>query len=471
MAGSWRDEAEKVEAPSWRAEAVPVATETSGAPEAPDPEPTAGGKALGMTRAALNTATLGFGDELTGLLESKFPSLGKPLWGEGSDAPAKQKTYQQARDEERGMLDTASKRHPVASVAGAFLTPGLGSLKGVGGIAKLAGLGAVSSLGDSRADLTRGEYLDAAWDAGKGGLTGTAFGVGGQLASKALGRLGKYFSGMAPKAVERAGEMATAAEEKGLAADLGKYRSSIQSASRDLEVIERAAASGTAEEMASAKAFLATPEAAALRSSVLASKLKTAPTRISEMADLLAEYEARAASKAENIATQKGELLSSPVKKGILPRLKTDLSRTIPVALGSAIGGVPGMIGGAAVGAMLGNRGTAWSNALQSPRLQKAIGDFATSTAPATLGKFGRALTEAAAQSPAAFLALHQMLKEQFPDYDPAQVDAMLGGASKPLAQKDGPVVLDGGSISRGEGGPEDQKFSALRRQFKGGKP
>lgn len=121
-------------------------------------------------RGAAQGASLGYFDELQAALR----------------APFSDRTYDQIRDEYRADDKIAEEAHPTAStlgkvgggVATAFI-PGLGLAKGAS-LLKMAGQGAVlgglTGLGDSEADLTKGEVGQAALDAGKGALAGGAIG-------------------------------------------------------------------------------------------------------------------------------------------------------------------------------------------------------------------------------------------------------------------------------------------------------
>lgn len=136
----------------------------------PKPKPS-WAEALG--RGALQGATLGFGDELAGLVESIVTD----------------KTYEQARDESRAKNKAAQEAHPwlygggeLAGGAATALIPGVGA---AGGLGKAIATGAAAGLGSSEADLTKGEVGQAVADTAIGGaLGGLAHGAG-----KAIGGL------------------------------------------------------------------------------------------------------------------------------------------------------------------------------------------------------------------------------------------------------------------------------------------
>lgn len=187
---------------SFKADSQPGRTGVAIADEAgfkPDPgahplaAPEEPGRVMSFLRGAKQGATLGFGDEISGALESAF-----------SD-----KSYTQARDEARANDKAAQGAHPwlygaggIAGGAASAFVPGLnvakagtaiagarGILAGAGTAAKIgAGFGAVSGLGSSDADLTQGEFGRAALHTGIGAVLGGATGGVLQGASNVVGR-------------------------------------------------------------------------------------------------------------------------------------------------------------------------------------------------------------------------------------------------------------------------------------------
>jgi len=146
------------------------------------------GYAESFARGAAQGASLGFADEITGLLESI-----------GTD-----KTYTQARDESRENYALAHEANPKTSiagelggsVAGAFM-PGMGLAKGAGLAQQAmfgAKMGAVAGLGNSQADLTKGEVGQAATDvlhgAEFGGIAGPVLGAATQTVGKGVRAIG-----------------------------------------------------------------------------------------------------------------------------------------------------------------------------------------------------------------------------------------------------------------------------------------
>lgn len=122
---------------------------------------------------ALQGGTLGFADEIEGGIMSLL-----------SD-----KSYSQARDDARLRYDQAQSQNPGAYLAGNIgggvatsFIPGMGGAN----LAKLAGLGAVTGLGTSKADLTQGDISGAAIDTAVGAGTGYIAGKLGQKVNKLL---------------------------------------------------------------------------------------------------------------------------------------------------------------------------------------------------------------------------------------------------------------------------------------------
>lgn len=130
------------------------------------------GLGASFARGAAQGITLGFADEIAGLVESAFTG----------------KTYRQARDESRAAFARAQLANPKAYFAGEIgsaLVPGLGAAKAIkaGGTALQAGLraakiGGLSGAGASEADLTRGDVGGLARDVAIGGAASGVLGAG-----------------------------------------------------------------------------------------------------------------------------------------------------------------------------------------------------------------------------------------------------------------------------------------------------
>lgn len=201
---SWRDRAEVVKAPtsggSWRDRAVAVddAIEPEVMPDGFTPPPDIS-KLESFLRGGGQGLSFGFGDELTGAVESLFTD----------------KTYEQSRDESRAANDAAREANPWTyggSEVGGALIPSIIALLGSGGTAApavgggllkaaapmatrlapttikgMAAMGALDAAGRSEADLPEGEIGDFLTDVGMGAGLGATLGAGGKLVTKGAG--------------------------------------------------------------------------------------------------------------------------------------------------------------------------------------------------------------------------------------------------------------------------------------------
>lgn len=161
-------------------------------PEAPADEEDQPSMLESAGRGALSGLTLGFDDEIGGALKAAFTD----------------KTYAQARDELRAKKKAAQQANPwtygLSEILGGAATPGLGAVgaakEGVTAArtaitaAKAgAAAGALGGLGNSEADLTKGDVGGALKDTASGAAAGAATGA---LLHKILG-------GYIDKSVER----------------------------------------------------------------------------------------------------------------------------------------------------------------------------------------------------------------------------------------------------------------------------
>lgn len=156
-------------------------------PEEDKPEP---GLLEAGLRGAKQGLTFGFGDEITGALESAFTD----------------KTYEESRDEARTADKAAQKAHPVGyglaeilgGAAGTLAAPEIGALKGTGfamNAARGAGAGLLTGAGESEADVTKeGGAEQLVKDTARSGLVGAS--LGGILGTAAE----KYVKGAGERA-------------------------------------------------------------------------------------------------------------------------------------------------------------------------------------------------------------------------------------------------------------------------------
>lgn len=160
--------------------------------------------------------SFGFGDEIAGAAKAGYDTV----FGEDkfSDLPD---TYRRERDVERQRLSKAEKDQPgaylggnIAGSVGSAFIPGVGQamlpVKGASlgaNLLRAGAAGAVTGLGASQADLTKGEVGKATEDTFIGGLTGAgtagAFNAAGKVASKFTPEMLKKM------AAERAAKAAT----------------------------------------------------------------------------------------------------------------------------------------------------------------------------------------------------------------------------------------------------------------------
>lgn len=139
-------------------------------------------------RGVIQGATMGFADEIAGGVEA--------LWEKAKGDPtAFGELYKAKRDESRSNFKRAEDTNPKSYMAGqaggaisTALIPGMGQAN----VAKLAAQGAAMGLGSSEADLTEGEFANAAKDTLVGAGTGAVVGGAGKLLSKAGSAVGNF---------------------------------------------------------------------------------------------------------------------------------------------------------------------------------------------------------------------------------------------------------------------------------------
>lgn len=180
-------------------------------------------------RGLVQGSTAGFADELGGAVQGGLDSI----YGLFGDSPSEVNArlaeqgftgdvgptssgqmYTQGRDEMRELDRQAKEANPSAYTAGEIgggiassFVPGLNLGKGAS-LAKIAAqsaaMGGAAGLGLSDADLTKGEFGQAAWDTAKGAAVGGAIGAGSELAARGISALARK----APEALDRFAEKA-----------------------------------------------------------------------------------------------------------------------------------------------------------------------------------------------------------------------------------------------------------------------
>lgn len=164
-------------------------------------------KVLPLEAAARGFAqsyTGGLADEATGAIQT----AGDVLFGDTKLADAVDQ-YAKRRDESRANYRVAEVQQPGAyttgQVAGGIaqaVTPGGTLLKGANLATKAGILGGIYGLGESEADLTKGEYGQALQDTATGALVGSAVGKGAEVlhnqATKYVGKIKDALSNLKP---------------------------------------------------------------------------------------------------------------------------------------------------------------------------------------------------------------------------------------------------------------------------------
>lgn len=155
-------------------------------------------------RGALQGATAGFADEISGATEA--------LWNAAKGDPRTfGELYRTYRDESRANFKKAEEANPKSFMAGnvggavaTSLIPGMGGAT----IGKLALQGAAQGLGSSEADLTEGEFAQAAKDTAVGAGTGAAIGGAGKVLSAGASKVAPSVKNALSKTGDYLGEQA-----------------------------------------------------------------------------------------------------------------------------------------------------------------------------------------------------------------------------------------------------------------------
>jgi hypothetical protein len=150
------------------------------------------GAGVAAARGAASGATAGFADEAIGWLESTFPrlSLSPGDFLDPTVPTPEPRTYQQARDDYRGVQRQTREAQPAAYIAGE-VGGSIAGAKGLGaagqGYRGAVALGAASGLGNSEAELAQ-PTVSGVGTATTDTLKGAAFGVAGQFVGEQAGR-------------------------------------------------------------------------------------------------------------------------------------------------------------------------------------------------------------------------------------------------------------------------------------------
>lgn len=365
-------------------------------------------------RGAAQGATAGFADEATGLLQATQDGttpwyLKSPIAALAeftSGVPAEQRAagaqvdreraasmtpgerlkravaqYGMTRDAERRQNTAAREAHPGASlgaelVAGiplGFALPG-GNAKGVANLAKAGALaGGLGGAGGSTADLTQGDVAGFAKDTALGGALGAGIGA----AAGGLGRLVTRAGAGIREALADAAQMATTKAQKAVRTATSALGGEVAAAFKAIEKAEEIASNSagryTAQQVAQAQQWLASPEVVALAQNAADNMLAAGPGRVAGSLQTArnALQTAQDAATPQAIEASADAIASNPITTQVLPRLKNYASRAIPPAVGGAMGGPLGAAAGFGAGAVMGNPGTALANMLKHPSTRK----------------------------------------------------------------------------------------------------
>lgn len=320
----------------------PVASAEPPAPAKPG-GPDVGALEAGA-RGAIDMATFGFGDEIAAGSGALIDKL-------SGNAPDLGERYRELRDSERERDASAFEQHPgwyrtgegaaliaqigpkgivalgklgvnVAKNPGAVLSAikSVGSLEGAAkaltaggkGAAVGAGAGGAAGLGQSDADLTQGEYAEAAEDTLEGARTGAALGAplgaGGAMLEAGTGRLaGK--AAVADDIARKATELESLQGGAPASGKLAEAEARLRPAIDDLQRQQAALPARNAADAA---------QGAAERKALEASELSPLQKELDELGTARGELEARAAGEvraAEEAFARSPEAQGTPLQR------------------------------------------------------------------------------------------------------------------------------------------------------------
>jgi hypothetical protein len=201
----------------------------------------AGMKALGIGPDVLMA---GLSGGLPAAVASAGKSAGVALQEQGIEGTAER--YREERDKERAELARQEAAYPKTVTAGR-VAGGLGSAAvPAGGVASVgkaiaagAGYGAAAGLGESEADLTEGEFAEAATDTAIGGAIGAAAGGLGHGVAKVGGRAVNRLRGRDVNAERAAEKIARQVQKEGGELSEVGYEKTVRKFADDGEEVER----------------------------------------------------------------------------------------------------------------------------------------------------------------------------------------------------------------------------------------
>jgi hypothetical protein len=411
-------------------------------------------------QGAMKGGSLDFADELAGVVgvgehafdrAKNWAAPTDPADISAQDAPTGPQpksfadAYRLGRDKYRDLQAAVEKRDDspgkIAGIGGelagalAVPIPGPGKATGLVRAAKTigtaAGFGGLFGLGHSNADVTKGEYSDAAKDAGMSALTSGGLAAGGVALGKGLSLAAGKAGQLVEKATGEANALSAKARDKAINSATGAMGSRTSEANRALEVIENLSKYGNPEEQQRAAEILASPEVAEMRRKILVNSSNRSGAAMSKIEEAEAALE-----KAKEMDPEALSKLSpmETAKRSIFPRVGRIAQRIIPAGVGAAVGNalgfpVAGTIAGGLVGAALGHSGTTMANLVKDPTVrmhgwsavQKVLSGVdraASSSAGQYLGKYAPVIaSEIAQHGTEAGQAMHEALMEHDPGY------------------------------------------------------
>lgn len=358
-------------------------------PQAPPAGPTwqqaaARGVAQGMTG--------GFADEsagvgaLAGALSQKYLHLPQAIGGEGWNGASNNaihplEAYKEARDAYRAD-DEAAKKAPggvfAASEIGgalptAFLTPfragkGASMLAQVG---KGALSGGVFGLGQSEGKTAGEDALNALAGAGIGAGAGYVAGRLGGFGTKAA----EGVRNAEADAAQKIAQLRQAAQRSATSSVGGETAAVLKNFENTRAVAENVGGIHPPEVVDAARAKLQDPK-------YLEVVKKAGKNAVDLGADRLHGSLATAENALETAASEntpsaidaaQTESMKSPFRRQVLPRMMLYGERLLPAAIGHHVGGVPGLLGGAAMGLVMGKPGTSAANMAKNPAFRKMV--------------------------------------------------------------------------------------------------
>lgn len=390
--------------------------QTAPAQATPPPQP-GGGEAL--ARGAGQGFTLGFGDEINGGVQA----LGDKLMGSDKSLGD---LYRRNRDVFRSENDQAKAAHPylygAGEVAGSIPTtflPGLNVGKGAKALQVLLRTGAaggLTGLGNSNADLTQGQYGQAAKDTAVGTGLGVAAGGAGLL----LGKLGGRAAAKVADIDETVARKAAADAAAQTASARGEAGRAAQDTYKQLEHLRELDGKGLLSEQG--QKLASSLEAELAQKS--ANNLEASAARKASTSDAYSDALSSEGQRASNIAESKlgpGELRSQVGTRLIRYGLPA-----VGAALGHAAFGGHGMAEGLALGAVARPAARSLLRMAKQPVVQRpvmsalsaAFGGAATATE--RLASEGASTLTPSAER---MIALIQALRKQAPQPQFAEGD------------------------------------------------